>query len=494
MNASDATTAPRDTVVAKGLGRDALGYTAAVGMALGSASPAYSLAATLGLLVSVGHLSTPALLILGFVPNFCVALAFQRLNAIRPDCGATFVWSVEAFGPYVGWMAGWAVILADLLAMSNLADVVGRYSFLLIDAPDLARNRLCVCSLGCAWIVAMTWFSVGRVRLAGRVQLALLALELAAILSFAAAAMTQAYSRASPSPDLPLPSFGWFGIGGIDSLSSLGNGLLSAVFLYWGWDTTVSLNEETVHPERTPGRSAIVATVILLLVYLIATVAAIALVGVGDADPGLANPERRDDVLAVLGSIAFGHGYGSKALILAVLVSTIAATQTTILPTARNFLSMAAHGALPGAFARVHKESASPTVSTIVMGIGSLLLYLGIVNVSEDVFVDTITAVTLVIAIYYSITCFACVKVTASLPKRGVRDSLASLWLPALGGLALAVLFVKGCSQLTSTAKLSVFGVGLPVVIASGGMLTGAVIMALFRIVRPSFFTAIRGS
>jgi hypothetical protein len=56
--------------------------------------------------------------------------------------------------------------------------------------------------------------------------------------------------------------------------------------------------------------------------------------------------DNADDVLSVLGTQVFGSPL-DKVLIIAVLTSAAASTQTTILPTARTSLSMARAGAMP---------------------------------------------------------------------------------------------------------------------------------------------------
>ena len=66
----------------------------------------------------------------------------------------------------------------------------------------------------------------------------------------------------------------------------------------------------------------------------------------------------------------------SRLLHLMVLTSASASTQTTILPTARTTLSMATYKAIPKAFAKIHPKYLTPTVSTIVMGVISIILYI----------------------------------------------------------------------------------------------------------------------
>ena len=68
--------------------------------------------------------------------------------------------------------------------------------------------------------------------------------------------------------------------------------MLIAIFIYWGWDTAVSVNEETRDKSRAPGRAAVTSTVVLLVTYVLVTVAAQAFAGVGTKGIGLGNAEQ----------------------------------------------------------------------------------------------------------------------------------------------------------------------------------------------------------
>ena len=116
----------------------------------------------------------------------------------------------------------------------------------------------------------------------------------------------------------------------------------------------------------------------------------------------------------MLGGAIFGGGaLGttlSRLLILMVLSSAAASTQTTILPTARTTLSMAAYKALPDSFAKIHPKYLTPTVSTIVMGIVSIALYVPMNYISGgNVIYDAVTAIGIYIAFYYGLTGLECV-------------------------------------------------------------------------------------
>ena len=128
-------------------------------------------------------------------------------------------------------------------------------------------------------------------------------------------------------------------------------GMLLMLFMYWGWDTTVSLNEESEEPDRIPGTAGVISTVILLFTFLLVILSVESFAGIGTHGIGLGNPNNQNDVLSVLGSAIFGgSGIGQVAarlLVLMVLTSTAATAQTTILPNARTTLSMSFHKALP---------------------------------------------------------------------------------------------------------------------------------------------------
>ena len=73
-----------------------------------------------------------------------IASAYYYMNRADPDCGTTFSWVTRAMGPSAGWLGGWAIIVADIIVMANLAQIAGLYSLpalRLADAPPTRRSR-----------------------------------------------------------------------------------------------------------------------------------------------------------------------------------------------------------------------------------------------------------------------------------------------------------------------------------------------------------------
>ena len=90
------------------------------------------------------------------------------------------------------------------------------------------------------------------------------------------------------------PSLSWFNPFDL-GWTALVDGVLLGVFIYWGWDSGVAVNEESEDSREGPGRAAVMSTIILVLIYLIVSTAAIAFSGTRVL---VDNP---DDVLSVLG-------------------------------------------------------------------------------------------------------------------------------------------------------------------------------------------------
>lgn len=446
-SATSSASSPAAATGAKGLRRDALGLADAVAIGVASTGPAYSIAATLGLVAAAVAWQAPVVVILAFVPILFAALGYDALNRAEPDAGTTFVWVSRAFGPSWGWISGWAIIVADVLVMASLAQVAAQYTFGLFGS-SIGRDpgHPAVLALGIAFVLVLTWLAVRGIGLTARLQAALVVVETVLLVVFSVTALVRVYTGAG-APGSSTVDWSWFDPFAISDPGHLVTGVMLMVFIYWGWDSVLSVNEETRDSARTPGLAALLSTVVLVAVYVLFTVAAQAFAGVGDSGIGLANPENADDVVAALGTAVFGDsvlgGIAVKALVLMVLTSATASTQTTILPTARTAFSMAFHRAAPRPFAATHPRFATPHVATWAMGLVSAGLYL-VMDLAggTGMVLDAVSACGVAIGIYYGMTALAASRLYSGSrlrPEHGraARVDLRRVVLPLLGGLML---------------------------------------------------------
>jgi amino acid transporter len=521
---STAIQAVKGETESKGLKPGALGLVSSVVVGVASTAPAYSLAAALGYIVlsGVGNhvvgVQAPGVILLAFIPMYLIAVAYQELNKAEPDCGTTFTWASRTFGPVVGWLGGWGIIVADVIVMANLAQVAGQTTFGFVANlvelggdkatsnyinVHIANNIWWELGAGLVWIVIMTWICYRGIELSARLQQILLSIEVVVLIVFAAYALIRVYSGNGVEGSL-IPQLSWFNPFTLNPATVLAPGLLAAIFIYWGWDTAVSINEETANPAKTPGRAAIISTVLLLITYGLVSTAAVSFAGVSGKGIGLGNLANSTNVFLSLGPKLFGDsviGHILLALLtISILTSASASTQTTILPTARTSLSMAVYKAIPEKFARIHPKFLTPTWSTVAMGIVSIAFYAIVSFVNNDLLTPLVDSIGLMIAFYYGLTGFACVWFYRKSFYKSARDTVMRFVFPLLGGVMLLGAFIFGLITYAApdwevdshnhdlAAHFGPWVVGDDAVIGVGGILVGLVLMFIWWARRPDFF------
>ncbi|MEY9942612.1 APC family permease [Streptacidiphilus sp. MAP5-3] len=472
----------------KGLREGSVGLLAAVALGLASVAPAYSIAVTLGFVtVVVGHLA-PAALLLGFVPILLTAFAFRELNKEMPDCGTTFVWTTRAFGPWTGWLTGgWVVQAATLIAMAALAQVGAGYLLNVVGLGALAANQFAVTVTALLLLGMVTAVGYRGVQIAASVQYVLLALQLVALLGFGAVALLR-HGAATPS-------FGWLNPFGFGGFGPFAEAVLLCLFIYWGWDALITVNEETKDSDKVPGQAVLISTFVLLGTYLFTAVAAIAYAGTGTTGTGLGNPANASDILATLGPPVLGTALAT-VMQLAVAVSAVSALLTCVVGSSRTTLSMASHGALPGVFARIHPRHRTPGFGTVFFGVtaGALLVLLS--AVSSRFLGDAILSIGLLIACYYGVTALACVWHFRRQLRNSPRDLLLKGVMPLLGGLLMLAAFARSAHDMYSPTygSTSFHGIGGVFLLGVGSIVLGVPVMLLVRTRFRPFFRGGRTS
>lgn len=433
---------PPAVTSARGLKGGAISFVQSTAIGVASTAPAYSIAATLGFVVALAGPQTLLLVPLAFIPMFFSAWANKEMNHADPDCGTSFTWAARALGPRTGWfLGGWGTIAADLLAMASQAQIAGQYFFLLFGVTSIGDDATSVWVLltGVVWMVVLTYICYRGIEVSARLQVVLLVIEVGMLALLSVVALVKATTGHGQA------SFSWSWLNPADfaSPSVFMAGMLLMVFVYWGWDTTVSVNEETEDPGRIPGTAGVVSTLLLLGTYFLVVLSMQMFAGFGSTGIGLNNQDNSSDVLSPLGTAVFGHsGIGTvlaRLLFLMVLSSSAATTQTTILPNARTTLSMAFHKALPPIFGRVHPRYLTPTFSTISFSALAIVMYVLLNFFSGgNVLADSVTAATFFVALYLGITGVACVWFY----RGSLRSSARSFWLRGvLPGLSAVMLF-----------------------------------------------------
>jgi amino acid transporter len=489
-------------VMDKGLKKGAIGYISNVVIGVASTAPAYSLAVTLGFIVAVKGVGVhaPAVLLVAFIPMLLVAAAYKYLNRADPDAGTSFAWTTRAMGPATGWLNGWAIFLADVIVMASLSDIAAIYTFKLFGFSELGNSKAAIIIGAIIWIMLMTWICYRGIELSAKIQTLLLGAEVLILTVFAVVAFAKVFgghphavgsivSEETGKSELVhytsiKPTLDWFNPFAM-KFHDLVVAILLGVFIYWGWDSGVAVNEESENPAEGPGKAAVISTLLLVLIYLVVSAGAQSFYGTSFLE------NNSEDVLSALGKPILG-GVLYKLLIIAVLTSASASTQTTILPTARTTLSMAHWKAVTALLSRVHKRYLTPTVSTLGFGLLSIIVTVVLLLLSASVLEDAVVAIGFPICFYYGATGIACAVYYRRELFKSARNFLLLGLAPLAGGLMLFGVGVYAAIYYGHKANVSskpIAGITLPLWLGIGGMILGFILMLVSRPFFREFFS-----
>src|ERR1700716_1152254 len=201
-----------------------------------SVAPAYSLAATIGLLVAAVGLHAPAAILASFFPVFFIALAYYFLNKQDPNCGASYTWISRTLNPYLGWVTGWVqtaasilfCIAAPLLAGSNTLAFLNSIGWV---SAEAAADPKLVAITGFIWLLLVTAMVVRGIRLTANFQWVMVGIEYLLVLGFSIAAFIKiAATHPAGSQSISLD---WFNPFSLEGFGALAAGMVLGVFFFW---------------------------------------------------------------------------------------------------------------------------------------------------------------------------------------------------------------------------------------------------------------------
>ena len=476
----------------KGLKSNVVGLFGGTMLGISSVAPAYALTATLGLLAAAVAAKTPVVIIAGFLPMFFAAYAYREFNtghARRGHLVHLDVQGVRSLHRLSGWMGGGGRVRHRALQPRGcrrpIPLPVHRQRGELGDDQRSVGEQADQRSDVLAFIAIATYVAYRGIDTTEHVQLVLVIFQLVMLLVFSVLAIAKSGGSEFGEPF----SWSWFSPAGL-TLSAFIAGLSGSIFAFWGWDTALTVNEESKNSDTTPGRAALLCVLSILLTYLLVAVATQMFAGLGETGIGLGNPETSDNVFGTLAIPVLGQPL-DLALYLAVLASSAASLITTILPTTRTLLAMGAYKAMPPAFAKLHPVHKTPAFATLIAGIGAAVFYTVLTFLSESVLTDTIYSLGIMICFYYGLTAFGCIWFFRHTLFDNAFNFVFKFLFPLLGGLGLFLVFVITLRDSASPdygSGASIGGVGLVLILGLGLILLGVVVMLIMRARQPEFF------
>ncbi|MFJ4674308.1 APC family permease [Kitasatospora sp. NPDC088783] len=472
--------------------RRTLGVRDGVAIAASSTAATTSIGIGMGALAVYAGRQTPALLLVAFLPILGIALSYARLNRTEPNCGNGYTWVGRSVGAWPGFLTGWVVLVANVVFMAYTSAITGSVVLQFVNKAGLHRllgvgldpgSTGISTVVGLVALVAVTVTAVTGVRSATRLQWALLAFEYTVLLVFCTWAMLAGHESFS---------WNWLDPFAIDSFRSLAQGLVLAVFVFWGWDAAFTVNEETKNASDA-SRGGLIALLAMLGLLVFAAISFQRILG---------NDElvaQGPQALTYLGAKLAPEPWASLPLA-ALMCSAFASLQSSVIPTARGALAMGRDRTLGRLWTRVHPRYGSPAVGTLLIMATSAavaVLAVGIPKINLMI-LTAVNSIGLIVALYYGLTALACaVRFRADL-RAGLSPALRGVIVPGLSALVLfglggylAYQYATMSDHFEATPDNGWFMLLIPALIVGSGLLVAAV--AKWRR-RSPYFTTGRGT
>src|SRR5580698_9016621 len=189
---------------------DAIGVAQDTVIGMASSAPAASVGLTLALIVGATAYASGLVIILTAIPMLVIANAYRRLNLWNANCGASFEWVGRAINPYLGFITGWLMIAAYIIATVSGVEVLGPSVLQVFgsSSSNTAGNIAIATAVGLAMLI----IAVVGIKLTARTQVGMAVVEYGILLGFAIAGLAFVASHHAGTVAF---SSGWLSVNGI---------------------------------------------------------------------------------------------------------------------------------------------------------------------------------------------------------------------------------------------------------------------------------------
>jgi len=473
---------------AKGLRKGSVSQWAQITIGLAATAPAYSLAGALGYGAAGSGYQLPIVFILSVIPMFFVALSYKHLTTAAPDAGTIFTWGTKAIGPRVGWFGGWALLLGSILAGVTATQITVISISVIFGMKEIpAWFHIVIAVL---FIFSTTYLTALGARESSRTTMVLMFAQYSILILLAVVLYLRVFQGEAVSTAESF-SWEWFNPFAIPSFDVFLQGFMIALFIFWGFDASLAMSEETDGNSEQAGRSGLIAMSITVFTYVVFAIAALSYAGIDpDHESSLTYQKNIDSSITTLAIDILGP-QGAVVAALVICVSAFSATMSTIMPSARIALAMATYRAIPKRFASVNETTRTPKFTTWTIGLMTLVIYTTLSLMSESIVEDTILSVSIAVCTFYIVAAASCALYFHRTAFNHWHTALSQVILPATAAIVLiAVAILQAWNMMDPGygSSGSIAGVGAVFMIGVVTLLFGVVLMMIWNLFEKRFF------
>jgi len=387
----------------------------------------------------LGPLSLVAWVVAGLIA-IVLALCFAQCAALLPKEGGPYAYVRAAWGPFVGFLVGWSLWLAEWISLAVFPLAFTRYLLFFLPALDGVQQSL-VKALFVGFLVVT---NVVGVRAAGKTNDVLTMVKLAPLLFFSGAGVLYlaTHSEVVAANLQPLAPFG---------VDQFGVALVLIFWAYAGFEISTIPADEIQDPGTTIPRAIVLGITIITCFYLLTNVV---LFGVRpwrllatDVAPLAAATSTilsAQPAVALVGGFIVGVG---------ALISVAGSNESGMIGTSRLGYALAVDGLFPHVFARVHPRFQTPYLAILIQAATAL-----IASLVGDLSALIATSV-FFMALTYLATCASIFVLRNKVPQPRFHLR-GGVGLPVLG-VACALFLIAQCSLDQLTVGGVLLGVGV---------------------------------
>ena len=279
-----------------------------------------------------------------------LVLCFAEASSYFDEPGGAYLYTREAFGPFVGFEVGWMTWLARVASIASLSNGFALATGFLWPAATSGLPRALII-IGLIGI--LTWINVVGVKQGARTAVGLVIAKTVPLVVFIL---------------IGIFFVDWSVIGSMEAppASTLGEAALLLLFAYAGFENTPAAAGEYRNPQRDVPFALLTMITLVTLLYT-----GVQLVALGTL-PGVA---ASDSPVAEAAGVFMGAG-GALLMTIGAMISIGGNVGNTVLVGPRYLYALAVDGYGPRVLARVHPRYHTPAASIITLSAVSLVLAL----------------------------------------------------------------------------------------------------------------------
>jgi len=400
-----------------GLVGGSIGLLGAVVFTLSFMAPAMSLYFTTPAIAGQVGAKIPLVYFIAMIGVLCTGNALAQFSRRSPSSGSFITFISRAMHGRVGLVAAVVLLVGYVLAASTVIDIFGSFTH------DVILRNFSVSIpwelISLAGAIVFILIAVRGLGISSRTSAVLVGFEVVVLLAVVAVVIFKG-GDAGQSIEPFTPTNLSFG--------GLGPGIVLAVYGFIGYEAAVALGEETHNARRNVGMAVMLSTVLLAVLFMISTYAAVIGFGV-DKVGALASDSAPFDTIA--------HRYmgGGRILIdIAGFTSTCACAIALLNVQSRLVFNVARAGFAPKFLSVIHPRWKSPIGAVLLFGvlITAIPLVLGIAGMNPlEIFSVIGTYAGLPVVVIYGMVNVALI---VEWVRRGRQEGVFShAVVPALG-------------------------------------------------------------